>query len=189
MTDKDHEAIEAEITSLYQQGATEVPSTAIDKSILAQARAQIEAQNQAQANTQSQSFWRRYRLPLSSAASVMLVVTLFVINPSMNTGDSIEPSEPMLMSAPEVEDAQPQMMRALPNNAPAASNAQRNKQASVLSLAEQLDSVEKLLADKEIQQAQIQLQQIALQWPEVNDEQSPEHARFEALQKAVMSNH
>ncbi|MCK8043479.1 hypothetical protein MSG37_01145 [Shewanella sp. 1CM18E] len=199
MTDKEHAAIEEQIKSLYQKGATELPPTSIDNKILAQARQQLAEQNQSMSatgrvnNQQSQSFWRQYRLPLSSAASVMVVVTLFMLNPTMDSNDGLQQSEPMLMSAPEQTDSQPQMMRAMPDKAPAASvNAEGESFAqapNTLSLTAELDKVEQLVAAKNIEQAHTALQQIAMQWPEIKDEQSDYHLRFMALQKAIMSGH
>ncbi|MCL1140207.1 hypothetical protein [Shewanella pneumatophori] len=199
MTDKEHAAIEEEIKSLYQKGAKELPPASVDSKILAQAREQLAEENQSMSVTgrvnhqQSQSFWRQYRLPLSSAASVMVVVTLFMLNPTMDNNDGLQQGEPMLMSAPEQTESQPQMMRAMPDNAPAARSKVEGESfaqaPNKLSLAAELDKVEQLVAAKKIELAHTELQQISTQWPEVKDEQSDYHLRFMALQKEIMSGH
>ncbi|QYJ85138.1 hypothetical protein K0I73_13025 [Shewanella mesophila] len=89
------------LRKLYHMQATEQPSQQLDNKVLAQASAQISKPTDNVVKPHA-NFWRQYRWPISSAASVMLVVTLLLINPSMQdevlTDDAIMPqSAPMLM--------------------------------------------------------------------------------------------
>ncbi len=200
MTDKEQAALEAEIQSLYRKTATEQPSTSLDNDILALAKEQASKQ---QVKTQtSQSFWRQQRWPLASAASVLVVVTLFMINPAMQNSDVLEQQQPMMMSTPE----QPQMMRAMPEPAAKTDEAVQTSQGSLptenrerlvqstelsadVGLVSALDNVAGLIEAKQIKQADELLKQTVKQWPEIIDESHPQHARYLSLQHALMSGH
>ncbi len=166
MTDKGHEAIEAEIKSLYHQMDKELPSSELDELILKQASRRVSKP------AQSQSFWRKYRWPLSSAASVLVVVTLFVINPAMKSGDVLEQGEAVMMSSPP----KPQMMRSMENPSQIADQLddkaieviQSNESKSEYALLiMQLHDIEHLILDNEITKAQRLLKQIAAQEPQL----------------------
>ncbi|ABZ75816.1 hypothetical protein Shal_1247 [Shewanella halifaxensis HAW-EB4] len=188
MTDKEHEAVKAEIKSLYQKIDKEQPSTELDEQILNMARSQVAKP------TQSQSFWRKYRWPLSSAASVLVVVTLFVINPAMKNGDSIEQGGPVMMSSPP----KPQMMRSMDSPNPtdehldhkATQAVQGNESGSVdADLTAQLNNIERLIREKEIAEAYRLLKQLAEQTPQLLEASHPLNTRYLTLKKAVMSGH
>ncbi|ABV86540.1 hypothetical protein [Shewanella pealeana] len=188
MTDKEHEAVEAEIKSLYQQIDKEQPSSQLDEQILTMARSRTAKPQQ------SQSFWRKYRWPLSSAASVFVVVTLFVINPAMKSGDVLEQGEPVMMSSPP----KPQMMRSMdsPNQVaehldeqtPQTVQGNESKSADP-DLTAQLDNIEQLLRDKDITEANRLLKLLAEQQPQLLEPSHPLNARYIALKKALMSGH
>lgn len=196
MTDKEQATIEAEIQSMYRKSATEQPSSTLDSDIIAQARAHVSHSNSGQT---SQSFWRQYRWPLSSAASVLVVVTLFMINPAIQNSADSPQGEPMMMSAPEVATPEPQMMRSMQDSAPEAKTVDSSKsindskidqQASVnQAIANQLDAVARLLKSKQLSQADELLQQVPKQWPSVLEDNHPLHARYHRLQKAIMADH
>ncbi|WP_299809010.1 hypothetical protein [uncultured Shewanella sp.] len=186
MTDKEHEAVEAEIKSLYQQIDKEQPSSQLDAEILKMAGSRVAKPRE------SQSFWRKYRWSLSSAASVLVVVTLFVINPAMKSGDVLEQGEPVMMSSPK-----PQMMRALDNPNQAveqldeqALRVQGSELKSVdADLTAQLDNIEQLIQEKKIAEAHDLLQQLAKQQPELLEPSHTLHTRYLMLQQAIMSGH
>ncbi|QQX81646.1 hypothetical protein JK628_07350 [Shewanella sp. KX20019] len=98
------EIIRKEVHALYQHIEQEQPPQALDQKIL-----NLAAAN-AKPKLQSQSFWRKHRWPLSSAASVLMVVTLFVINPQIETGNLSDEAMPTLMMTPQDSPA-PAMMR------------------------------------------------------------------------------
>lgn len=188
MTDKEHDAVEAEIKSLYQHIDKEQPSSEIDEQILNLARSRVAKP------IQSQSFWRKYRWPLSSAASVLVVVTLFVINPAMKSGDVLEQGQPVMMSSPP----KPQMMRTMDNPSQVAEQLndteprlmQTNEANSVdTDLAAQLDNIERLIRAKEIAKAHDLLQRLAEQTPQLLEASHPLNARYLTLQKVLMSGH
>ncbi|MGS0674001.1 hypothetical protein [Shewanella sp. 0m-4] len=188
MTDKEHEANEVEIKSLYQKMTQEQPSSELDEQILNLARSRIKKP------LQSQSFWRKYRWPLSSAASVLVVVTLFVINPAMKKGDVLEQGQPVMMSSPP----KPQMMRSMDNPSQLAEQpddkaawVKQGKEfmAADAVLIAQLDNIEQLIRAKEIAKAQRLLTLLAEQQPQLLQATHSLNARYLKLQKAVMSGH
>ena len=187
MTDKEHEAVEAEIKSLYQQIDKEQPSSKLDAEILKMARSGVVKRQE------SQSFWRKYRWPISSAASVLVVVTLFVVNPAMKSGDVLEQGEPVMMSAPK-----PQMMRALdnPNQAIEQLDDQTPRRVQGnepkwqdADLTAQLDNIERLIRYKKIAEANRLLKLLVEQEPLLLKPNHPLNARYLTLQKALMSGH
>ncbi|QYJ98816.1 hypothetical protein K0J45_06185 [Shewanella alkalitolerans] len=103
---------DAELKALYLAKATEQPSTELDARILAMAQQRLtekagEIGQSGSANVIQVSFWRRYRWPLSSAASVLLLSSLLLLNLNGPTpiNDQVRPmlaSEPqaMRMAAP-----------------------------------------------------------------------------------------
>ncbi|GIU36403.1 hypothetical protein L2719_14855 [Shewanella schlegeliana] len=182
MTDKEHEVVEAEIKSLYQKIDKEQPPTELDEQILTMARSRVAKP------VQSQSFWRKYRWPLSSAASVLVVVTLFVINPAMKSGDNLEQGEPVMMSSPP----KPQMMRSMDTPKQMDNNVTQAVQDSApvgADLTAQLDNIEQLIRDKKIAEAYDLLQQLAEQAPQLLQATHPFNERYLKLQKVVMSGH
>lgn len=100
------DSVDKALQLLYRSQATEQPSEALDSHILAMAQAsKIHAPKQV-------SFWRQYRWPLSSAASVLLVASILLLNPTSQDPLLMEP----LSIAPQALDSQavhaPRMMNA-----------------------------------------------------------------------------
>ncbi|MCG9745742.1 hypothetical protein [Shewanella sp. Isolate8] len=113
---------DAELKALYLAKATEQPSSELDARILAMAQARLNERrpneqclNEQQlaeqesegaekqsgsANVIQVSFWRRYRWPMSTAASVLLLSSLLLMN--LNGPNPIdEQVRPMLASEPQ----------------------------------------------------------------------------------------
>ncbi|TVP12270.1 hypothetical protein [Shewanella sp. KCT] len=118
MSDENEKMLsDAELKALYLAKATEQPSTELDARILAMAQQRLtehagESGQSGSANVIQVSFWRRYRWPLSSAASVLLLSSLLLLNLNgpMPIDDQVRPmlaSEPqaMRMAAPPEQQA------------------------------------------------------------------------------------
>lgn len=105
------ESVDSQLYTWYRLQATEQPSEQLDNKVIAQAKAAIANQHKDNVVKPWADFWRQYRWPISSAASVMLVVTLLLVNPEIQEellGDdaAMPQSAPLLMQQNE-----PAMMR------------------------------------------------------------------------------
>ncbi|MCG9721350.1 hypothetical protein [Shewanella sp. Isolate7] len=108
---------DAELKALYLAKATEQPSSEVDARILAMAQQRLNERRlneqdlseqesegadkqSGSANVIQVSFWRRYRWPMSTAASVLLLSSLLLMN--LNGPNPIdEQVRPMLASEPQ----------------------------------------------------------------------------------------
>ncbi|MCS6125193.1 hypothetical protein [Shewanella baltica] len=96
----DERALQQEVLAWYRQQALEVPPQQLDQDILQLAQTHLAEMHQSKitAVEAPTSVWRRHPWALSSAASLVLVVGLLVLNrPQIE--DVMAPS-PMAMSAP-----------------------------------------------------------------------------------------
>ncbi|ACK47734.1 hypothetical protein [Shewanella baltica] len=96
----DERALQQEVLAWYRQQALEVPPQQLDQDILQLAQTHLAEMHQSKitAVESPTSVWRRHPWALSSAASLVLVVGLLVLNrPQIE--DVMAPS-PMAMSAP-----------------------------------------------------------------------------------------
>ena len=105
------ESVDSQLHTRYRLQATEQPSEQLDDKVIAQAKAAIANHNKDNVVKPRADFWRQYRWPISSAASVMLVVTLLLVNPEIHdellSDDAAMPqSAPLLM-----QEDEPAMMR------------------------------------------------------------------------------
>ncbi|KIO36301.1 hypothetical protein [Shewanella sp. cp20] len=109
---------DAELKALYLAKATEQPSSEVDARILAMAQHRLNERRlneqdlseqesegadkqSGSANVIQVSFWRRYRWPMSTAASVLLLSSLLLMN--LNGPNPIdEQVRPMLASEPQL---------------------------------------------------------------------------------------
>ena len=104
MSDEEFIALQQEISALYKQQALERPSAAIDAAILLQAKATQASSLKNNVNTAEKSnlvqlsFWKKHRLPISSAASVMLIASVMLLNPEFKQH-----------AVPELDDSVPVM--------------------------------------------------------------------------------
>jgi len=96
----DERALQQEVLAWYRQQALEVPPQQLDQDILHLAQTHLAEMHQSKitAVESPTSVWRRHPWALSSAASLVLVVGLLVLN-RPQTEDVMAPS-PMVMSAP-----------------------------------------------------------------------------------------
>ncbi|MCS6261002.1 hypothetical protein G3479_17400 [Shewanella baltica] len=96
----DERALQQEVLAWYRQQALEVPPQQLDQDILQLAQTHLAEMHQSKVTAVEAptSVWRRHPWALSSAASLVLVVGLLVLNrPQIE--DVMAPS-PMAMSAP-----------------------------------------------------------------------------------------
>ncbi|NRD32948.1 hypothetical protein HQQ92_14490 [Shewanella sp. DC2-4] len=96
----DERALQQEVLAWYRQQALEVPPRQLDQDILQLAQTHLAEMHQSKitAVEAPSSVWRRHPWALSSAASLVLVVGLLVLN-RPQVEDALAPS-PMVMSAP-----------------------------------------------------------------------------------------
>lgn len=95
-------ALQTEIKQAYHQQSLEQPSAELDEAILAKARAGRHVV--AKQNGATKSLWQRNAWLFSTAASVILVAGLFILNPSLQQQVGINPEQGL----PEPQmDAQP----------------------------------------------------------------------------------
>ncbi|MEZ9140285.1 MULTISPECIES: hypothetical protein [unclassified Shewanella] len=132
MSDEEFIALQQEISALYKQQALERPSAAIDAAILLQAKAtqasslKNNVKTAEKSNLVQLSFWKKHRLPISSAASVMLIASVMLLNPEFKQhavselDDSVpvmsDVAAPVQMAAPvqiaPVQTAEPATVKA-----------------------------------------------------------------------------
>ncbi|MCL1093630.1 hypothetical protein [Shewanella kaireitica] len=203
MTKEGEDRTQKELHALYQHIEQEQPSKALDNAIL-----ELAASN-AKPRVKSQSFWRKHRWPLSSAASVLLVVTLFVINPQMQTGNLSDEAMPTLMSTPEDHQAPAMMRMATPEQESDNMSAEESTRAdetlpvklqssdfngaknlknfgvNAEALIAKFDEVEKMLKLEEFAQAEQALQQIESEYETLLQSNEALQNRFNKLQKQL----
>lgn len=203
MTKESEDNTQKELHALYQHIEQERPSKALDNAIL-----ELAASN-AKPRVKSQSFWRKHRWPLSSAASVLLVVTLFVINPQMQTGNLSDEAMPALMSTPEDHNAPAMMRMATPEQESGNMSAQESTSADekpqiklqssdfngaknlknvgtdVGTLIAKLDEVEKMFNLEEFAQAEQALQRVESEYETLLQSNEALQNRFIELQKQL----
>ena len=126
----DEAALQQEILIWYRQQALEVPAEQLDQDILQLAQVHLAEMHQgkiAPIETPT-STWRRHPWALSSAASLVLVVGLLMLNRSLME-DSFAPS-PIAMSAPAPQTmARMADAQAIPSsNGPAEAIVEHQKQ-------------------------------------------------------------
>ncbi|MCU7369424.1 hypothetical protein PEC18_00600 [Paucibacter sp. O1-1] len=84
-------ALQTEIKQAYHQQSLEQPSAELDEAILAKARAGRHVV--AKQNGATKSLWQRNAWLFSTAASVILVAGLFILNPSLQQQVGINPEQ------------------------------------------------------------------------------------------------
>ncbi|MBB1437830.1 hypothetical protein H5202_03885 [Shewanella sp. SG41-4] len=97
--DAEFTALQTEIKDAYHQQSLEQPSAELDKAILAKARSGATVSTKA--SSPPKSMWQRNVWAFSSAASVLLVAGLFILNPSLqkHLGTDSEQSVPAQQSS------------------------------------------------------------------------------------------
>mgnify|MGYP003632618789 CR=1 FL=1 len=96
--DAEFTALQTEIKDAYHQQPLEQPSAELDEAILAKARSGV---NVTKVSSTKKSIWQRNAWVYSSAASVLLVAGLFILNPSLqkHLGTDSEQSVPAQQSS------------------------------------------------------------------------------------------
>ncbi|MEZ9236061.1 hypothetical protein [Shewanella sp. 10N.286.52.A9] len=178
MTDEAFAALQQDISALYKLQNLERPSAAIDAAILAQSkmRSTQTTQQNSNSNVIKVSFWHKHKLPLSSAASVMIIASVMLLNPEFNQHavTDIEEAIPMATEVNQTTSS-PAMMRAEPNTFAdePASSSQRIEQGSEQSIEQNIETMAQ--AQQETQAIQALTQQQAA--PKVSTEHASDIAR------------
>lgn len=156
-SDSEEQAIQQEVAAWYHQQALELPSEKLDQAVLqlAQTHAQAKAQSKAPDSTSVKFVprWRRHPWGLSSAASLVLVVGLVLLNRS-HVDDSAIESSPLTMATEPAVVMQPRM-------AMAAKAPMSNGDAEVLARIQAEAHIQAERQAKSMQSAQAESQQQA----------------------------
>ncbi len=97
---------DTELQRWYCKIKQEQPDQELDDKIIAMANRATDGASKDNVVRVEHSFWRQYRWPLSSAASVMLVVTVLLINPDAPQEILRDDAMPMMMQMSEPVDVQ-----------------------------------------------------------------------------------
>ncbi|WP_394129612.1 hypothetical protein [Shewanella maritima] len=127
-SDDEFTQLQQQVSEQYHQQALEQPSAQLDQAILSQANRHVQLQHdEADISEPSNSnepnkvvklsWWKQHKLGLSSAASVVIIAGLFVMNPQefddinqMPNELQMTSPESMLMSAPQTTASEPMLM-------------------------------------------------------------------------------
>ncbi|WP_028774372.1 hypothetical protein [Shewanella waksmanii] len=195
MTKDNHQQdmIDNELVQLYRRQATEQPSPELDAAILAKAaqRSAPVAEDPQKVVRPPASFWQRHRWPVSSAASVMLIAGLLLIN----GGEDADMVAPMLNSdaiapaAVEPMAASPAAFSADSAAVPEAASAAQLRQKALKtegseSVEQMLTQVEQLAAHQPTQALAV-LQQLEQQFPQITEQSHPLHQRYQQLKTSL----
>lgn len=115
-SDSEDQAIQQEVASWYHQQALEMPPEKLDHAVLQLAQTHVQAKYQGKAQSKALAsasvkfvpLWRRHPWGFSSAASLVLVIGLVLLNRSHFDGSVIE-SSPLTMTVESSAVMQPRM--------------------------------------------------------------------------------
>ncbi|RTR34516.1 hypothetical protein [Shewanella atlantica] len=119
---------DAELQRWYRKIKQEQPGPELDEKIIAMAKQATDGAAKDNVVRVEHSFWRQYRWPLSSAASVMLVVTLLLINPDAPQDVLRDDAMPMMMQMNEPVDVQGGEEQALKAVAPRSMSVEPDRE-------------------------------------------------------------
>lgn len=119
-------ALRQEVSAWYHQQALEVPSEKLDQDILRLSQTHVAEMNLAKLKPTVVPLWQRFPWALSSVASLVIVVSLIVLNRPQVDGVLMAPSA-VIMDAPTTSPAAKAEI-----NAAAAKNAQIAHQAEMM---------------------------------------------------------
>ncbi|WP_394200314.1 hypothetical protein [Shewanella waksmanii] len=188
--------LDAELVELYRSQANEQPTAEVDAAILAQAAQRCQTSSSPQVISPPVSFWRRHRWPLSSAASVVMVVGLVWLNdgsdPMNMPPELAEPAIAPMATSPAAFSADMPASADMGESvgmgesaAPAQLMQKRSQGVNVTELEQLLSQVELLVDAQQNQQAQALLSEVVTQYPQITEPQHPQYQRYQALQSSL----
>ncbi len=208
---QEHKFSNEELKQLYLMLASEQPSQALDEAILAQAKQSCATLKLTKSDTTAKSdtaksdkvvFLSQYRWPISTAASVLLISSLFLLNSNQMHKATLTDALPILQesvqdSAPAMEaqmmsTAAPKAARQMQKSLAATetSNATLSEDVEIVasdkpSFKQQLKQLEQLVEDKQWVEADKLLKRIQQQHPELLESQHPQYKQWQALTEQI----
>ncbi|WP_133182193.1 hypothetical protein [Shewanella decolorationis] len=158
----EEEALRQEVSAWYHKQALEMPPERLDQDILRLSQAHLAEMNVSQLKPAATPIWRRFPWALSSAASLVLVVGLVILNRGHFEEELVAPAA-LTMSAPMPAQAQ------LDNAAQQAEMARQAKvedESTQNSQREAIRAEAKMLAQEKLQAESRALRQIARALPQ-----------------------
>lgn len=126
---------DAELKLWYRDQAQETPSAELDDAIMSLAKSTNQSTKADNLVVVDNSFWRRHRWPISSAASVMFVATLLLINQDETQELLSDESYAPVMMQMALDTQEPELQEALRKSEP-------RTMMSAFSLDEQQDQLQ-----------------------------------------------
>ncbi|MGZ9899022.1 hypothetical protein [Shewanella gaetbuli] len=208
-SDEEFLAIQDEIVNLYHKGPQPEPSESVDSAIMAQAKQQLMTQSDTEANLSAQQqldaelthktnvvqlkTWRKYTWQISTAASVILIVGLLLVNPMMQQqptstdADEIMPMQMDIAEPMQAEMAPASVAAQRLKSAKSAPQAHTNDDISIVSPQQGVEVLNELAAQQQWQQAVEYLLVLEQQFPQIKQQQHPLHQQYIEIKQTILT--